>query len=310
MSREFSWRRARPLLGTLVEIGLTADDADLGQQAISAAFEQVARIHRLMSFHDPASELSRLNSAMPGEVLHVTPELYAVLSAALRFAHLSGGLFDPTVAPRLCALGYLPRHGFIGDGAGDWRDIELLPENRVCLHRPVHLDLGGIAKGYAVDRALVCLRERGIEQAVVNAGGDLAVVGEVAVPVHVRHPLDPIRYLHLAELRGGAVATSAGYFSTRRHGDAWVTPLLNPHSQACLGLDVSISVFAADCMTADALTKVVAADPDGAGAVLVRCGAHACLLRSDEGAAVMPLWLSGSAQQEPCSLERKAFRRV
>ncbi len=310
MSGEFALRRARPLLGTLVEIGLTADDADRGQQAINAAFEQVARIQRLMSFHDPASELSRLNGAMPGEVLSVTPELYAVLSAALRFAHLSDGLFDPTVAPRLCTLGYLPRHGFIGDGVGDWRDIELLPGNRVCLHRPLHLDLGGIAKGYAVDRALACLRERGIDQAVVNAGGDLAVLGETAVPVHVRHPHDPIRYLHLAELRRGAVASSAGYFSARQHLGAWVTPLLNPRSQACLGLDVSISVFAADCMTADALTKVVAADPDGADAVLASCAAHACVLRIDEGATVMPTWLSGRAWREPCAVGREAVRRV
>lgn len=284
-------RRARPLLGTLVEIGLATDDLELGQQAISAAFEQVAQVQRLMSFHDEASELSRLNRAMPGQVVPVAPELHAVLAASLRFASLSAGLFDPTVAPRLCELGYLPRHDFIRAETGNWRDIELLPDNRVRLHRSVHLDLGGIAKGYAVDRALASLQAMGIRQAVVNAGGDLAALGETAVPVHVRHPLDPTQYLHLAELRGGAVATSAGYFSARHFQDGWVTPILNPHSHECLGREVSISVFAADCMTADALTKVVAADPARAGTLLAHCGAHACVLQADAEANPQSMWL-------------------
>lgn len=298
-------RWARPLLGTLVEIGLAADDYDRGQQAIDAAFQQVARIHSLMSFHDPASELSRLNRVLPGQTVPVEPELYEVLAAALRFARLSDGLFDPAVAPRLCELGYLPHHDFIRADTGNWRDIELLPDNQVRLHRAVHLDLGGIAKGYAVDRALACLREMDIQQAVINAGGDLAALGEASVPVHVRHPLDPTIYLQLAELRGGAVATSAGYFSARLLSDGWVTPLLNPHNRECLGQSVSISVFAADCMSADALTKVVAADHERAATMLARCGAHACVLQVDTTEKVQHTWLAMGMPAESCRNDRR-----
>lgn len=290
-------RRARPLLGTLVDIAAEGDDAAHLTEAVSAAFAEVERVHRLMSFHDPASELSQLNRMAHRRAVTVSQPTFEVLAAALRFAALSDGLFDPTVAPRLCEWGYLPRHAGVPEAAGDWRDIEPGPGAAVRFRRPVQLDLGGIAKGYAVDRALARLRRAGVRRAVVNAGGDLALFGDAPQPVHVRHPREPGRCLRLAELREGAVATSAGYFSARRRGGGWISPLLHPRSRAPLALDASVSVLAADCMSADALTKVVAADPAGAAALLERCGATACRVEPAGPGRASALWLGAGARR-------------
>ena len=138
--------------------------------------------------------------------------------------------------------------------------------------QPLLLDLGGIAKGYAVDAALAVLRDAGLASARVNAGGDLARFGDAAAPVQVRHPLVPTQMLHLAELQNGAVATSAGYY---QHG---ASPLRHPGSGAELCRHDSISVLAPDCMTADALTKIVAAEPARAPALLARYRAQALRL--------------------------------
>jgi thiamine biosynthesis lipoprotein len=271
--------RARPLLGTVVDIRASGDSAEAVHTAIAAAFAAVERIHAAMSYHDPASELSRVNRAAPGEWLELSPDLASVMRFSKQVSRASDGLFDPTVAPVLCGMGYLPRHGNAPrvSGQGTWRDIELAG-NRLRMRRRVRIDLGGIAKGYAVDQALAVLKAAGMAAARVNAGGDLALFAPQAEDVHVRHPRDPARLIRVARLAAGGIATSAGYFQACRRNGRWVTPLVHPRTRECLCLADSVSVVAPDCMTADALTKVVAADPAGAPAVIEHFGAQAIRL--------------------------------
>src|ERR1043166_787718 len=181
-------RRARPLLGTFVEIAAAiADQCDV-DAAIEAAFDAVAKVHRLMSFHEPDSDISRLDREASTHAVTVDAWTYYVLESALDVHLRSKGLFDITVAPVLQNLGLLPLHG--GKRPSPTADmhareaIELLSDCRVrFLDAGVTIDLGGIAKGFAVDCALAVLRAHGVSSGLVNAGGDLAGFGPTAYAV-------------------------------------------------------------------------------------------------------------------------------
>jgi len=251
-------RRARPLLGTLVEIGAAAAmPAPALHAAVDAAFAAVERVQGLMSFHDPASQVSALNRDAHRQALRVDAQTYTVLQAAQNLSRRSDGAFDITVGARLQRWGYLPSSPPPVDGAADWRDIELAGDGLVWFRRALRIDLGGIAKGYAVDCAIAALRCAGAESGVVNAGGDLRTFGPRAQTVSLRHPQDPARLAQQIVLGDAALASSASYYSRRRRGNEELSALLDPRSGQPYLERAAVSVRAADCLSADALTKVV-----------------------------------------------------
>ena len=273
-------RRARPVLGTLVAISI-ADRRPARQlhAAIDVAFGCMERIHRLMSFQMPDSELRGLNREAARYPQTVDPHTYAVFETALRIAALSDGAFDPCVAPRLEAWGLLPHAQSPCDPAANWRAIELLPGERIRYASPVRADLSGIAKGYAVDLAVQSLQANGLEHIIVNAGGDLRVAGPDTHCVHLRNPSQPSRSGHALDLCDAALATSANYFSRRASSTASVSALVNPRDGTPYLGARSVSVCAANCMVADALTKVVLFAPNEiAQTVLTSFDAQAYLI--------------------------------
>ena len=190
-SASSSTRRSRPLLGTFVEIVVPGDPGPGVEAAIDQAFGEVASIHALMSFHERASDVSRLNRGAGDGFIEISPATAEVLAAALELNRVSGGAFDVTIAPHLQRRGLLPACGArrsdpgtmaAGSACPPDRDaragsdrIELTADGRARLADPqTRIDLGGIAKGYAVDRAIQSLRAHGIASALVNAGGDIA----------------------------------------------------------------------------------------------------------------------------------------
>jgi len=272
-------RRARPLLGTLVEIQVQGSGV-AARSAVDAAFRAVEAVQQAMSFHDPKSELSCLNRDACGRPVLVSPALWRVLSEALRLAKLSDGAFDPTVGARLVRWKILPapQAQSPAHATASWQDVRLLPGRRVRFNRPLWIDLGGIAKGYAVDVAVSILRRHRISAGVVNAGGDLRVFGPRIERVHVRHPDRPACLVPLADLSNAALATSAGYFSEQRCGGRRVNALVNPLWQRPCPSRRSVSVQAPTCLLADALTKVVLVHGDAAATMLQRCHASAMVL--------------------------------
>lgn len=275
--------RARPLLGTLVEIAASGADADNVQMAISDAFDAVAQVHQLMSYHADDSDISRINCEAYAHDVSVNAQTWQVLAMAEKLAAASNGLFDISVAPTLTKLGFLPKRPNMPriSGQGDWRHISLLPDHTVRLTRQLRIDVSGIAKGYAVDCAITVLQMAGMSAGRVSAGGDLRVFGDAAQTIHVRHPSIAAQLLPVVALTSGAAATSAGYFTQRRYQGRWVTPLINPHTRTAAGVNRSVTVLAADCMTADALTKVVHADPALATPLLQQFNARAIMLEAD-----------------------------
>jgi thiamine biosynthesis lipoprotein len=298
-------RRARPLLGTVVDIRARMPADGDAHAAIDAAFSAVARVHRLMSYHDAESDVSRVNRASLGSDLAVDAWTYAVFCAARNFSEASDGLFDITVAPELARLGLLPRRADLPRvrGCGDWRHIELRPGHTIRLQRRVRVDLGGIAKGYAVDRAIAALREAGAIGGYVNAGGDLRRFGDGVDAISVRLPLQPDTVVPLLEIGDAAVATSATYGAP---GTVPVSPHISPRAREAHVGNVSVSVLAADCLSADALTKVVLADACAASAVLARFDARALVMRQDAAYGEYQLFDSHNGSLPALRVSRQA----
>jgi FAD:protein FMN transferase len=234
------WRRARPLLGTIVEITIGSDQKAVAERALERAFASIAVIHQRMSFHDPNSMLSR-----------------------------------PTIAPTLQRAGFLPssREGPTRSETS-FAGVELLSGNRVRFRRPgVCLDLGGIAKGFAVDGAIAVLKRAGIDTALVNAGGDLRTSG--SFNVGIRHPHQPGQSFISLLVKNRALATSGQYFADRSFDGARVGPFVDARLQQLRGDLLSVTVVATRAVVADALTKIVMLDPENAPEVLRRLSAAA-----------------------------------
>jgi FAD:protein FMN transferase len=274
-------KRAQLWLGTLVEIAAEAASPAALDAGFAAAFAAIARIHQALTLHDPRSELSRLNRAAPTQVQRVSPDLRAVLRCALELAARSGGVFDPTVGARVAAFGFLPPQAAAARDAS-WRDVQLTRRG-VRYARPLVLDFGGIAKGYAVDRATSALRRHGVSAGRVNAGGDLRVFGVRSETIHVRTGGPQGTLLPLALVANAAVATSAYGGQRRRVGRRWATPLIDPGGGLPVMSTRTISVMARTCMVADALAKVVALRGRDAAPVLAAYGARAMILSPAAG---------------------------
>jgi thiamine biosynthesis lipoprotein ApbE len=203
-------RRARALLGTLVEIE-ACGPAQVLAPALDAALAAVARVHRLMSFHEPASDVARINAAAAGVAVGIDPDTWGLLRRAVEIGELSGGVFEIAIAGVLVADGLLPRSPAGApplDDHASFRDLDLDEPNDVTWRRKGSIDLGGIAKGFAVDQAVGALRVHGAVSGVVNAGGDLRCFGTPR-PIQIRHPFAPGVRLELGLLHDCALATSA-----------------------------------------------------------------------------------------------------
>ncbi|CAN5274839.1 FAD:protein FMN transferase [soil metagenome] len=244
-------RRARPLLGTLVEIGWRGHSVGEGE-AIEAAFAAIALVQSELSRFEPASEVSRFNAMPAGAHIALSDSGLDVFTAADELRALTVGLFDIT-------LGSAP-NGWRIDGA-----------QLVKLDARARIDLGGIAKGHAVDRAVAALIAHGCPAGWVNAGGDLRAFGGAEVPVMLRDEAQGgVR--EFATLCDGAFATSHFAPPSRSpwHASLWSAGGTQPEW-------LHVSVAAPRCLWADALTKIVAASGDAEHPALARYDARAWL---------------------------------
>ena len=249
-------KSTRPLLGTYVVIEAKADDDDVARRAVDAGFAAIDTVQRLMSAFDPASDVSRINQLAHIEAVKVHPWTAEVLELAFAIHADSGGLFDVGIAPLLANWDMLPSSGV--DYANSSITHLNIEAGTVRSTAPTRIDLGGIAKGYAVDRAVEAALTAGAHSVIVNAGGDLRVAGDAEEPVYLRNPRNPKQVALAGMLRDGAVASSGIYFSKRLHDGALVSAIVEPKSGKPLLDEASHTIIAPCCAVADALTKVLA----------------------------------------------------
>jgi thiamine biosynthesis lipoprotein len=241
------------------------------------------------------SALSRLNGAAGRGPQVVSPMLWTVLLAALDAACESGGIYDPTVLPSLERAGYDRSFEAIGDTEetdsppvrtyGSWRRIRMDDAARsVDLPGDLALDLGGIAKGWTVDRVALALAPFG--PVLVDAGGDLRVAGTVdgePWPIGVQDPFEPERDCALVRLPGGALATSSVGGRRWQRGHRMLHHVIDPRTGTSADTDLyAVTVHAPDAMTADVAAKIVLVLGSTAGtAYLLKCGLSALLTATD-----------------------------
>jgi len=259
-------------MGGTVEV-LLAPGACPRSAALPALFE---RYERVMSRFLAESELTRLNASSP-DWHTASPLLYDVVAAALAWARRTGGVFDPTLLDALEALGYDRDFETLARRRGDrrarppaapppvapgrWRAVELDPRLRgIRLPAGVRIDLGGIGKGYTVDRAVAALGPR--PNAVVNASGDLYAAGDGPRGdgwlVGVEDPRSPGRDLALLRVRDLAVATSGATRRRWRAGGAAYHHLIDARSGLPIESDaLTVTVIAASATAADVLATAI-----------------------------------------------------
>ncbi len=262
-------RRARALLGTFVEIALPAGS----EGCFESGFEAIGLVHDRMSFHSKDSDVSLINAAEPGRVLEVDEHFVRVLRIAEALRIRTRGLFDIAVGRALVRDGFLPRpdRTNLCNFTGNATDIEIVDDRRLMCKRRILIDLGGIAKGYAVDLAVAALLESGADRGIVNAGGDLRVFGPISHDIHIRNGIGQLA--HPTSLRDCAIATSSNYANRKKLRGKVRTPHKGPSGQSVL-IDGTISVIAPTCTIADAMTKVAMTDAALAKALLADYGGH------------------------------------
>ncbi len=267
-------RRARPLLGTFVEIGLHGPNPVVFDEA----FARVEKIHQCMSAHSAESDLAKIAREAHLGWVTVDAATAEVIRFSLKWAEASDGAFDPVRAGvELVLSGRRPWFSTqLPDRAATWRDLKI-DGSQVRAVRPLALDLGGVAKGYAVDLASEVIATHGCS-GVVNAGGDLRFVGAKERTAFVKKPDPEGGLFELREIPFPALATTGSYAFSEYGGNP---DLIDSTQGKPVSSGISITVFAGSCILADALTKVVLNLPEArAAALLGKSGCRALILES------------------------------
>ena len=259
-------RRSQPLLGTFVTITAYGAERARVNDAISGAFAEVRRVDSLMSLHRTDSELTRLNNTADREPVVVSRDLFHVIAKAQQIAAQTDGAFDITIRPVTQLWGFiwkeyrLPTREELSPllGLVDYRLVELDAATQTVRFKRtgMSLDLGGIAKGFAVDCAIERLRLLGVTNAMVKAGGDLRVIGLPPGADHWEVQLEDPRKEGrrvTVPLRAGALSTSGNYenyfmVAGRRYGH-----ILNPRTGLPVEGGAACTVVAPTCTESDAL---------------------------------------------------------
>ena len=261
-------RRTRLIMGTLVEITLSHSDPDLIQTAATEAFDEMQRIEKLMSTHLPGSEISRINRAAGKKAVPVSLEVEEVIREGLYWSRQSGGAFDITIQP-LVQLWDLegekelvPGRNTIKKTASlvNYKNIEIV-DHQVKLNRAgMAINVGGLAKGYAVDRAVSLLRSK-VSNGIVNAGGDLYAFGQknpaTSWNIGLQHPRKPQELLAAFALKNMAVATSGDYQRYFIKDGVRYHHIFDPQTGMPARGMVSASIITTEAMEADALATAV-----------------------------------------------------
>ena len=303
----------RQMMGTYAQIVLRTPHEHLGRAAAEAAFERQHRVDDLMSYHRSDSELARINREAYASPVTVDQLTFDVLERAVEISQWSDGAFDITVGPlvdlwnRAADSNTLPTEDELAEAQSKvgWTQLKLDHRQRsiAFLVEGMRIDLGGIAKGYAIDRSVDVLRQRGVTGAMVDIGGDIRcfVVGpsDRAWRIGVQDP-DPTdgdldgapAYLWVLNLKNKAVATSGHYRRFALIDGEKISHIVDSRSGRGSDRLLSVTVLADDAMTADALATAVSVLGHERGMDLIERleGVEALLIVDDPNA---PLTSSG-----------------
>jgi FAD:protein FMN transferase len=275
-AEEILTSRMRPMLGTYVEITVDGLSKEKAYRAIEEAFEAIAEVDRLLSSHRPESELNAINEAAGREAIQVSPWTYECIAAAIDLGEESQGAFDITSRPVLELWGFVQKKYYFPTEIElkraltlvNYRNVILLRNKvadrtfsphrssseifRVGLEHPkMQLDVGGIGKGFAVDKAVDALKRLGVRAGLVRAGGDLYGFGSRKWKVGISDPLDPQKMVMTVEIQNEAISTSGNYRNFFEHNNRRYSHIIDPRSGWPVPRRQSLSVRGPTCTLTD-----------------------------------------------------------
>ncbi|MFH1397488.1 MAG: FAD:protein FMN transferase [Candidatus Omnitrophota bacterium] len=255
------YKENRILLGTFVEV------TSPYKEAANTAFEEISRIEKLLSKYDPESEISRLNRS--GE-LAVSDDTLYILKKAEEFWKLTDGIFDVTVGPLMDLWGFSDKKYILPNPEDIQKTLEGVGFDKIIFNNQnnvikyktsgVKIDLGGIAKGFAIEMAVKRLKEKGITSCLINAGGQVYCLGDNSGRpwrVGIKNPRKPgiVDYL---ELKDKAVSTSGDYEQYFIVNGRRFTHIINPETGYPVDAGIiSVTVIADDSTIADCLSTSI-----------------------------------------------------
>ena len=261
--------RTEAIMGTRIFVEVWADDPAQGNAAIEAVMDEMRRIDALMSHYKPDSELSLINQRAAQEPVQVDPELFDLIRLSTHFSQLTDGAFDITYA----SVGYLynyPLHVHPTEEqikaalpAVNWRYLVFDAEHHtIRFGRPgMRIDLGGIAKGYAVDRGVAVLKAHGIIHAIVTAGGDSRLLGDhrgrpwLVSIAHPDEPHNPDKVVTRIPLIDCAVSTSGDYERYFDEDGVRYHHIIDPHTGHSATRVRSATIIGPTATQTDGLSK-------------------------------------------------------
>lgn len=296
------------IMGTRIAVELWATDQAQGNAAIEAVLAEMRRVDEAMSTYKPTSELSIVNARAAQEPIKISAELFDLLSTALEYSRITDGAFDITYA----SVGYMydfrkhihPDEKQIAAALPgiNYRHVELDKKNStVHFARPgVRIDLGGIGKGHAVDRGIAILQARGIDHALVTAGGDSRIIGDrFGQPwvVGIRHPDRKDEVIARIPLEDAALSTSGDYERYFDEGGVRYHHIIDPKTGRSASKVRSATIIGPTATRTDGLSKTAfVLGPEKAIEIYNRLDDIDAVLVTPEGKV---LYTKGLAPPEP-----------
>lgn len=264
-------REVRLLMDTGVEIVLLADSPTEAGQISDQVFDEMERLESRFSRSLAGSEISSLNHQAGKGPVAVSPETIDLLEQARHYSDLSKGAFDPTIAPLLDRWGFPEGNYRVPADSEIKALLPLVDYTLVAIDRPrqqasllaegVCLDVGGIAKGYIIDRGVDRLRQAGVSHGFIDAGGDIGIAGPrpggEPWRIGIRHPRQEEKMLAVIPLSSGAIATSGDYERMFEQGGQRYHHILDPDTGYPANRLISATVIAPTATEADALSTAV-----------------------------------------------------
>jgi thiamine biosynthesis lipoprotein len=263
---------SRPAMGTTFEIYLYAPNRERATEWFEESFDEIDRIEEALSNYRSSSELSRINAKAADTPVVTNPEVFALLARSIDYSRRTDGAFDVTVGKLMKAWGFFRGAGHYPSDEElarareqtGWQNVRLDDQNRSVyfLRRGIELDLGGIGKGYALDRVAALLREAGVKAALISSGSSSiyaigAPPGKAGWAVRVPDPQDRTRTISTVLLKDQSLSTSGSYEKFFRLNGKIYCHIMDPRTGRPVEGMIQTTVITPEATDSDALSTAV-----------------------------------------------------